>query len=339
MFESISKIRSAVKETPTYEYFPYTYYISRTGDIQHTPTENTIEVNAWLVELGDTGVAVYSVGNGVYVRGYRLDGGIVVEDDEVVDDVIDRIVRVLNGDSDADYGAIKFNKHTATGISVLLGVDYEYVRHAISEAVMRQILEDKVVAIFGDDVIVLSKRRFMYKYSGKDAVNVAKKYAFVVESPISEISEFVVKQLGKNVTFFIFENGSILCSESMCREAPLSPNISRLVSNKLNSFVSVDLTSDDPEKYRNVQLHLPFTATAVAIGKRILYYLDSENNITSHMHTSITHRFPFLIVFSYKGFLGYGVLNKNKVKIFEAEEKEEGGEEEENYLEETVLVS
>jgi len=335
MFEDISKIRRAVNEIPAYEYFPYTYYVSKTGNIQYSPGENTIKVDAWLVELGDIGIAVYFVGDGVYLRGYRVDNTSIVEDDEVIIDIVDRFVHFLNGTSNTEYLPIKINIHTLTGISVLLGIDYEYIQRAVNEAMLRQILEDRVAAIFGDDVVVLSKRGFMYRYSGKEAVEMAKKYAFVVKSPVSAIAEFIAEQLGRNATFFIFESGSIVCSDSACREAPLPPNIARLVANKLSTFSAVDLTSRDPGEYREVRLYLPST---VAIGKRILYYLDSEGRIAAHMRTGTFHRFPYLLVFSRRGFLGYGVLTRDKVKIVETEEAE-GGEEGEDYLEETVHIS
>jgi len=335
MFEDISKIRRVVMELPAYEYFPYTYYITKTGEVVYSPIENATKINVWLLEIGDIGVAIYSVDDNVYIRGYRLVNGNPVEEDDVVPDVIDRILRILSGESTM-HGILNFNKHVVSGISALLGLNHEDVQHIIIEAALREGLEDRLVAIFGDDVIVLSKKRFMYRYSGRDAVNIARKYAFIVESPISEISEFISDQLGKNVTFFIFESGSILCSESMCREAPLPPNISQLVSNKLSTFVSVDLTLHDPSNYRNVRLYLPST---IAIGKRILYYLDSENKYVSHIYTNISHKFPYLLIFSRKGFLGYGVLIRNKVKIFEGEEEEEKSKEKEDYLEEIVLVS
>jgi len=337
MFEDISKIRRAVTEIPAYERFPYTYYVSRAGSILSVPSENSMKVDVFLVELNNTGVAVYSVNGGVYIRGYRVDGGRVVEDDEAIVEIIDRLVSALNG-NDIGFDTLKINRHTITGISLLLDLDYETVRRMVSESMLKQILEDRTVAIFGDDVIVLSKRKFMRRYSGADAVSVAKRYAFVMESPVSGIAEFVSEQLGKQITFFIFESGTIVCGLSECREAPLPPNISRLVAEKLKTSVAIDLTAKRPEDYRNTKLFLPSSTTGVAIGKGVLYYLGPDNSITARMYTNIWHRYPFLLIFSSHGFIGFGIQNGNRIKAGTNGEKR-GEEEREDYLEETVHIS
>jgi len=334
MFESVSKIRETIYSYPTFESFPFTYYTSG-RDIYHSPVDGAFRVDVWLIELtSGKGLAIYKMRDDVFLVGYKIENGMIIEDDKTLVEVLDNLVKILNGDDTTEKLARK-NTHAINGLSVLFDIPFDEVSSALNIAELRNEVKDKPVAIFGDNVIVLSRTAFIKRYIGKDAVEVATKYGFIVNSPISAIANIVKEHMGVNPTFFIFEDASIVCNDNICRELPLPSNISLLITRRLRKSKVLDLTTHRPEEYTNTILIIP---GKIAIGKRRIYYLDENNNVLQEIHVSVNTGYSHLLVFDRKGFNGFGLLVKKQVKLFDKEKETEKVEtEEENYLEKTIL--
>jgi len=334
MFESVSRIRETIYSYPSFESFPFTYYTSG-RDIYYNPVNGAFRVDVWLIELtSGKGLAIYKMKDDVFLVGYKIENGVVVEDDKTLVEVLDILVGILNGNDTAEK-LVRKNTHTVNGLSVLFDIPPDEVSSALNMAELKNELKDKPVAIFGDNVIVLSRTTFIKRYIGKDAVEVATKYGFIVNSPISAIANIVKEHMGVNLTFFIFEDASIICNNNTCRELPLSSNISLLLTRKLRKSKILDLTTRRPEEYANTELIIP---GKIAIGKRRIYYLDENNNVLQEVHVSVNTGYSYLLVFDRKGFNGYGLLVKKRVKVFDKEKEAEKMEtEKENYLEKTIL--
>lgn len=339
-------IFQTIKKYPTFEVYPFVFYVSRDNKIVDVPTKENTKVETWLIPFIDAcGLVVQRINNGeVVLRAYEITAT-VEEKNELVENLLGRLVKFVNTLRLDDAKLFHINKHVIDGISVALGLDPGTVSDLVYEAKMRRRLEDRVVAIFGDIVVLLSKKKFMERFDGEKAVELARKYSIVLDAPISYIAEnHIPRVLGTQVSVFIFPDASIICNPVTCYNIPLPSNLSFSIAKKSNATI-VDLERGKPELYSNTRLPAPYFC--VAKNKILLLEpLDKQYKQFKVKEARKTlARYSAPLVFSPSGFLGYGKISVKNGRIAvevveverEREEKEEGKEE--DYLEEVVLGS
>jgi len=341
---SLPAVVRAVLRYEAYEAYPYVCYVGLDMKVYDSPVRGAVEVASWIIPFSDgVGLVVHRVAgfDSVAVRAYELGEG-VVENSDLVPRLVERVVRFLESPDFRLFRLLRVNKHVVEGVAVLAGLEVGDVEAVFREAELREEMEDKVAAVFGDTVLVLSKRRFAARFDGSDAVEVARKYAFIVDAPVSYIAEkHVQPALGRQTTIYIFSDTSVICNPHTCHVLPLPSNIAYLVGKRAGSVI-VDLEKRKPEEYRGVKLHTP----PICMWRNRLLLLSSEGGklaVTGSRRLPV--RVPEPLVFTGDGFAGYAKFTASAGKVYvearevkqRRERGEEGGEEEERYLGEIVL--
>ena len=340
---NISIILQTIRKYPTYEVYPYVFYVNRFGEILDVPSKENMKVETWIIPFIDgVGLVVQRIGNKeVVLRAYEITDR-VEEKNELIEGLFGRLVRLVNNLDIENVKILDFNSHVIEGISVALGLEKDIVSQTINEAKIRQKLEDRTVAIFNDIVILLSKRKFMIRYDGKNIVELARRYAFVVDAPISYIAEkHIPTVLGDRVAVFVFPESSIICNPVTCYNMPLPSNLSYLIARKVPKSLIIDLDRDKPENYSNKRLPIPYLC--IAKNKVLILKREGKDRFTLKEMWKTRVRPVAPLVFSPYGFLGYGKIfvknNRVIVEVITSGKGEEGREREDTYLEEVVLGS
>ena len=317
----------------SYSSYPVVFYVKRTGEITDEPTPFGTRIDSWVIPFRDgRGIVVHVVNGDVIVRGYRVEDRII-EDDTIIVELIDML-----RDAIAEYKVHEVlgdaTSHVVHGIAHLFAADYNDVKEIIDISQLRSRLEDRITAVLGKHVIILSKHNYVFYFHGDTAVKAARMYSFVTDSPIATIAEHTRKYFGRPVAF-LFRNSALVCNTTTCRELPLPYNFTKTIMAKAKA-ITVDLASNPPTRYTSTPLPIP----PILIHKHKAYILEPrgrEYTVKSTVKTIIKPVKP--LVFDEAGFKGYGAIkpHEGSVKVVVTDASQE--EKRHDYYEDIILPS
>jgi len=315
-----------------YKVYPIEYWVVRQGNeylVLEVPRAGATKVQAYVIPVNDReGLVLYRFPDTAVVTAYTVSAGIE-EKPSLVPKLMDRLYWFLSRREPIP----NLTPHSVKGISVLWLVPEEYVRETQRYFELREKLRDRVTAVFPDFVVVFTRDKFMERIDGEDAVRLAKKVSFTVDAPVSFIAETLSDALRtREITVFMFEEGSVFCSTKTCVPVPLPRNITELVIRALrkdrHTVKVIDRTS---EKTGNLSLPGYIFIAPNEFGFIKPVSGDTFIVLRSYpVHTSVMKP----VVYSARGFEGYMKKIGNYVKIVKTLKTAERGEE---YLE-TVMA-
>ncbi len=319
-----TKIVSIVDKYATFKVHPLVYYARRysngNSEILSAPSRG-IKVTAYVIHVNNFILILQEVPNGLLVDAYTTGSeGLKPTDPS---EAIDVLADFINGRE-----RLRLTPHEREGVAKLFMIPEKIVKSVEESYRLREILEDRMVAIIADEVYVLSKQKILIKLEGKEAVNLAKEVAFVSSQPIHELATHLNKSLGSSYTIYAFPRLSVACNRYTCHVLPLSRRVIRLMKKKLRGTV-VELPNNT--RYETDMFILPNMVTAIAFTPRNVFLLSSDGD-----GYKIFRKFSIItgcknpIIYDRKGFVGYGKLimsdGKVSVRIVEAAPKRSGGE-------------
>ena len=333
--------QDVVRRFLTYEafsYYPVTYYLAPDGSFTDVPGQDTLRIDCYVYFVKpDLGLVLYRIGDwdSMPITGFKYVSGVVLEHDSIVPQLVSEVVESVF------KGEIRTNltRHEKAFLSLLIGLEPEVLDAIAREAYLMNELADRTVAVFSDFVVVLSKRHLLKVYEGEDAVRIARRVSFIVDSPVYSIAEHIKRVIRTPATFFYNEDGySVICNYVDCNVVPLPPNIARSVASILAKDRGYHIYELGRER-RRIEITIP--ADAVVLSRRGFFLVEriDENNYQARKRLRVPFAVHMPILVTRSGWRTYcKPVMRDRLLYFEVVRGEARREEgEEDFAEEIIL--
>lgn len=312
ILENGDKILEKVKGT-IYEVFPYTYYVSGSM-ISYSPGEGGVRVDAYVVKVGKCSLVAQFIGEECVLEAFPT--GVCR-----VSEILQHLVEFIRGERD-----LELTHHEREAVARLFFLDVSQVERAERISALRRYLSDKKVAIIGESVYVLSKGKVLERFDGREAVDIARRFSFVVDAPVREIASHISSFISGASTIFASKDSSLICDSKTCIDVPLPKDKSILVARNIPNSVYVDIEAQTSPRKR-----LAMPGDAIAFFKGYVATLKrSDDNYTVIRKYEFKGRVPFPVIFTRDGLRRYAkVTSRDSVELIEISSKTASEEERE----------